>query len=241
MKKLFIIVFFFILVSGLFSQSGGGIGIFVPLSGAFSMSDIKFNDNVPNADRKFLGLKSDAAFEWGVLLQPGYFYGFGNRAGVSVLFDLGYYRDVFAYIITNKNNGASYKESYAFDSINLGLIPKFHFLFLSIGVGGGIKVPLAMEYYTKQINGDGSYSQKYNSSELKSVFSGGIIPYIKVTLDFMFNFNRFSAIAFGIYLNYDFPMHKKLNEFTSLIYSKYDISAIDFGFQIGLYLVGSKE
>lgn len=246
MKCIFLAFIFFIITAVAFSQNGGGVGIFVPLTASFSISDIEYNKNsVPNADKKYYGLKSDAGFEWGVLLQPGYFWGFGNLAGIDVLLDIGYYRNVLSYIGTNKRDNARYRESYAFDTLNIGLIPKFNILFLSIGIGGGIKIPFAADHYIKYLGDNGktigSFKERLDSDRLKSIFSSSVIPYIKITLDFLVNFNKFSAITVGIYANYDFTIHKKLNDYESAIYSKYDLSSFDFGFQIGLYLVGNKN
>ena len=74
MKKLVASLFFMVFVSiNAFAQHGGGVALFVPLTGSFAFADLRGLDN-----SKIDILKSSSSFDFGVLLQPGYFYDFGG-------------------------------------------------------------------------------------------------------------------------------------------------------------------
>ncbi|MCZ9980001.1 hypothetical protein OFR20_00430 [Brachyspira hyodysenteriae] len=93
-SSLFIITFLSI---NAFAQHGGGVALFVPLTGSFAFADVRGLDN-----KKVDILKSSSSFDFGVLLQPGYFYDFGGLLGIDVLADIGYYRSSYKYINSRK-------------------------------------------------------------------------------------------------------------------------------------------
>ena len=221
MKKLAASLFFIIFFStNLFSQHGGGVALFVPLAGSFAFSDIK--DLQGNKLNKLTRLTS---FDFGVLVQPGYFYNFGGKLGFNISADIGYYRNTYKYIDYAEGNLVS----YTFDTLNTGALFKIDILVLSLGIGAGAKIPLAASII------DGSYSARLNSEEIKNSFETAIIPYLKFTVDFKYNLSSFAAIAAGLYFNYDFAMNYKNPN-----YSQYNIHSFDFGIQLGTYLVGTK-
>ena len=220
MKKLIASLFFMVFVSAnAFSQHGGGVALFVPLTGSFAFADLRGLDN-----SKIDILKGSSSFDFGVLLQPGYFYDFGGLLGFDVLADIGYYRSSYKYI----NSQDARIVSYTFDTLNTGAMFRVTFLVLSLGIGAGAKIPLAANLQ------DGDYNAKLNADEIKKSFTSAVIPYLKFTVDFKYNLSSFAAIAAGLYFNYDFAMNYKHPS-----YSRYNIHSFDFGVQIGTYLVGT--
>ncbi|WIH84116.1 hypothetical protein NEI00_02760 [Brachyspira pilosicoli] len=223
MKKLFVLFCaIFLLTSTAFARHGGGAALFVPLTGSFGFTDIRNSDG-----KKIDTLKSSGAFDFGVLLQPGYFYDFSGLIGVDVLADIGYYRSSYNFRDTANNGNLV---SYNFDTLNLGGVARVSILFLSLGIGSGVKLPL-------QANIQNANNKiTYNYDKIKENFYNAYIPYIKFTIDFRYYLNSFSALAAGLYFNYDFNINQKIPN-----YSRYNISSFDFGFQVGLYLVGSSD
>lgn len=219
MKKFIFCILFITVISCSSLFAGGGVGIFVPLGASISQYKVDREGKTTQSDR----LKSDVGFEFGVSFQPGYFFGFGNAVSFALLADLGYYRDTYAYKFRDKTKG-----SLTFDSINVGLYPKINLLFLSIGVGGGVKLPLGGSEKA------GGITSKWTHKNIKDRFVNAYIPYLKVSLDFPIKFGNHFALALGIYFNYDFPMKVK-----SSSPDKETISSFDVGFQVGMYIVGS--
>ena len=75
MKKIVLSLLFLIVSSfSLFAQHGGGVALFVPLTGSFAFADVRGLDG-----SKLNILKTSSAFDFGVLVQPGYFYDFGVK------------------------------------------------------------------------------------------------------------------------------------------------------------------
>ena len=154
----------------------------------------------------------NGSFEFGVYLKPNYYFEFSTLSfGLS--FEVGYQRDAFAY----KNE--QLKGNTTFDSLALGFIPKIDVSFLSIGFGGGVKLPLSGKSYSIDIYSVPSLSQ-YNYNELKENFGSVlIIPYVKVSLDFMLLYN----VGLGIYAAYDIPFMKYPSDNSNIKFSSFDI------------------
>ena len=80
----------------------------------------------------------------------------GNNMGVSALFDMGYHRDVFAF--TSKEDRINFggmkevdvRTSFEFDTLQIGLLPKFRIKNIAIGLGGGVKIPLGANQYGQE-------------------------------------------------------------------------------------------
>lgn len=98
MKKLIIITSILVMSisSGLMAKTGFGLGLIVPLGASFS----SFSGNDAN------NIKSDTGFEFGVHVQPAYYFGF-EYLSFGLGLDLGYNRDVFAFkaVIDEKSRG----------------------------------------------------------------------------------------------------------------------------------------
>ena len=238
MRKI-LIVSFLISLSGLSNLFAAdfepGIGFVVPLGASISTKSQTHN---ANADKNDGVLSGKSGFEFGVGILPGFYKGFDDYMGFSIALDLGYKREVFSYN-EKKLGGSQYKNvatGYYFDTINIGLLPKFNIARFYIGIGGGIKLLLAGNEKTK--NYDENQNQfvdantKYNFDSVKNKFKNPYVPYIKATLDYLFFLDDEIALGIGLYGGYDFGPQIKDDRF-----SKNNLGAFDIGGQISFYFV----
>ena len=242
MRKILIVSF---LISAVVSLNGlsnlfaadfePGIGLVVPLGASISQKSQTHN---ADADKNDGTLSGKSGFEFGVGILPGFYKGFDDYMGFSIALDLGYKREVFSYN-ENKLGGGQYEKvgtSYYFDTINIGLLPKFNIARFYIGIGGGIKLIVSGSEKTK--NYDNNKNQfvdsetKYNFDPVKSKFKNPYIPYIKATFDYLFFFDDEIALGIGLYAGYDFGPQIKDDRF-----SKNNLGAFDIGGQISFYFV----
>ena len=242
MRKILIVSF---LISAVVSLSGlsnlfaadfePGIGLVVPLGASISQKSQTHN---ADADKNDGTLSGKSAFEFGAGILPGFYMGFDDYMGFSIALDLGYKREVFSYN-ENKLGGGQYEKigtSYYFDTINIGLLPKFNIARFYIGIGGGIKLIVSGSEKTK--NYDENKNQfvdsetKYNFDSVKNKFKNPYIPYIKATFDYLFFFDDEIALGIGLYAGYDFGPQIKDDRF-----SKNNLGAFDIGGQISFYFV----
>ncbi|KLI53707.1 hypothetical protein [Brachyspira hyodysenteriae] len=162
--------------------------------------------------------KADAGFEFGIHVIPGYYLGISNIA-LGIGLDIGYQKDVFAFGL----KGEKGRYGASFDSFNLGLLPRIDLAFISIGVGGGFKFPIAGLMYSKESSDSIGQASMYDTKTIYKEFNKPFIPYVKVTLDFILPLN----LTAGIYVAYDIPfMESKTHDFK--------LSSVDLGAQIGI-------
>ena len=129
MKKILLITSMLIITisTNLMAKSGFGVDLSVPLGAGIGF--------IYEDGKESKTLKPDGGFEFGVYLKPNYYFDL-SILSLGIALDIGYQRDVFAYKSDiNKCN-------LTFDSLSVGLMPKIDILFLSIGVGAGVKFPL---------------------------------------------------------------------------------------------------
>ena len=211
MKKLFLIVPLLIMtVSGsLMAKTGFEVNVLIPFG--FSMGTYTGTDA-----SKYK--KADTAFEFGIHVIPGYYFGLSS-VNLGIGLDLGYQKDVFAFSVS----GESQKHGYSFDSFHLGLLPRIDVAFISVGIGGGIKFPIAGLSYTRIDKDSIGNAQMYNTKNIYDNFTNPFIPYVKATLDFILPLN----LTLGIYLSYDIPLMES---------KQYNIklSSVDLGAQVGI-------
>ncbi|WP_157151491.1 outer membrane beta-barrel protein [Brachyspira sp. SAP_772] len=237
MRKLFLLIFsLFLIQSYSIFAADLGIGIVVPLGASISQSSITHKAGV---DTKNGALSTSAGFEWGVGITPGFYKDFEDYLGFSFALDLAYHRDVFAYkeSVATGSTYSTVNTSYNFDTISVGILPKLNIARFFIGLGAGIKIPLALNETTKTYNEQTQQlvdaNNKYNFNDTKNKFDMFVIPYIKLTVDYLFFFNKEAAFGLGIYAGYDFgPSFKADDRF-----SKKSLGAFDIGAQISLYFV----
>ena len=241
MKKIFIaiITIFIIQVQAVFADFNAGIGLYIPLGASIAQSYQDYKLGVNNNDGKLQS--SGAGFEWGVGITPGIYNGFDNYMGFSLSLDLAYHRDVYSY---NESKAAgttgqyqNVKTTYYFDTLNIGILPKFNIKGFFIGLGAGVKIPLAggesTKNYNTQYNQFENVNYYYNLNDIKDKYKILAIPYIKLTLDYLFYFSDETALGIGIYAGYDFGP----NVVNDVRFSKNDFGAVDIGGQVSLYFV----
>ena len=211
MKKLIIIISILImsLSSGLMAKSGFSIGLMVPLGASFS----SFSGNDASH------IKSDVGFEFGIHLQPAYFFDL-SAVSLGLGLDLGYNRDIFAFkaAIDEKSKGG-----LTFDSLMVGILPRIDIAFVSIGVGAGVKIPLAGSSYFRESDG-GYTSHGYDYKKIKENFKNPYIPYVKGVVDFLLPYN----IVLGVYASYDIPLVEYKDPGNNIKMSSFDLGA-EFG------------
>ncbi|MEI0604829.1 hypothetical protein R4K55_11480 [Brachyspira alvinipulli] len=147
----------------------------------------------------------------------------------SVLLDLGYYHD--SYDLRYTINGKRATENYQFDSFLIGGYARFNFSFISLGAGGGVKIPGSATYKLDSYNKYRFY--RFSFGDLSDIFESAVIPYVRFSIDF----SIFNYWMIGVYANYDFPLHFQHNNYISdTIINNNSLSALDIGIQFGYYI-----
>lgn len=106
----------------------------------------------------------------------------------------------------------------------------------SIGIGGGIKLLLVGAYYESEngkhleLTSKNSWYQWLKYGELKKYYlESVVVPYTKLTLDYLFRVHKNININLGLYTVYDFPLKLKQNS----LYIKEYLNGFDFGINVG--------
>ena len=248
--KKYILQFIFVALiasSTAFAQSGLEYGVFVPLGMGISIhqydreyfkSDEEFEKYTTNSATR---RRSSVGFEGGVLFNIGYRLALGKNLSMSFLGEIGYNRDVFSYSLedSNTNSGVMRLKNYqvfSFDNLVIGVLPKFNFGKMSIGLGGGVKIPLygyinsssfnpVLGYVTDEIS-------MIKATKLSDYFETPVIPYIKLVFDSsVYSAENFDLVLSG-YINYDFAINYT-NKTVADFGPKQSLSSIDLGIQLG--------
>ena len=195
---------------------------------AFAKSGFEFHYNAllgvgvgfPNKSFKDVGFKSDFGVDGTGLFQIGYMRQVKEGFGISYLLELGY--NVSSYTISGKLGSDALSEitgvimnypdisatleNYFFN-LQVGLFPKFNFGNFSIGIGGGIKVPISGELTTTinvaAIDYERENTQKLNRTDIADMFNPPIFGYVKTSLAYSYYLTDKIALDFGLYLSYD--------------------------------------
>ena len=185
---------------------------------AFAASGFEFILNVPlglsvglpkiPAEAPKDVIKSGVGFDAGVSAQLGYMIGVTDGLGISILAELGYAHDTFAFSIdseaaTGMAGAPKMNISQSFESIQVGLLPKVNIGAFAIGIGGGVKIPMASSINLKYGDTDAG-SFKLNMNDIGNMYSTALIGYIKGTFDYSIFFTDKIAMNIGLYLGYDF-------------------------------------
>ena len=210
---------------------------------------------IPNKEAKDLGFGTGLSFDADISAQIGYMFQVKEGFGISVLGELGYAWDFYVggygdtSVSSNTTGGAtkySAKEglniSLFYHSFKLGLLPKFNIGFggrhgLAIGIGGGVKIPLAGNMSTTSTSSavnnattiedvQSKVDINLKRKDITDMFSPSVIGYMKVTFDYYLFFTDNIGMNFGLYLAGDFgPKYKdtkvKIND------------SFDIGLQLG--------
>ena len=186
---------------------------------------------------------SKIGFDSGVNVKLGYMFIF-NKWAFSILGDVGYSYDSYKIFSSTTALGRTIDttDSLYIHSFQLGVLPKFNFGAFSLGIGIGVKVPLALTHDYKRIdNVNGSditttHKETLYGNDIDKLLKSEVIPYVKVTFEYSIYFNNNIAFNVGAYLGYDFNINKKNIIYSSILYDTYEskIDTFDIGLQLGL-------
>ena len=210
---------------------------------AFAASGFEFILNVPlglgigipTKSEKDIKWKSGIGFDAGVTAQLGYMFQVKSGFGISVLGELGYAHTTRA--LTQKYEDLGIKTSiyaaYIMDSFQIGLLPKINIGAFAIGIGGGVKIPVAFQLSSKAKIGDTTIKgkEKIDMKVFRDNYSPAIIGYIKGTFNYSIFFTDKLAFNIGLYLGYDMLKTKAMPE----LGEKSEIEGVfDIGVELGL-------
>ena len=210
---------------------------------AFAASGFEFILNVPlglgigipTKSEKDIKWKSGIGFDAGVSAQLGYMFQVKSGFGISVLGELGYAHTTRA--LTQKYEDLGIKTSiyaaYIMDSFQIGLLPKINIGAFAIGIGGGVKLPVAFQLSSKAKIGDTTIKgkEKIDMKVFRDNYSPAIIGYIKGTFNYSIFFTDKLAFNIGLYLGYDMLKTKAMPE----LGEKSEIEGVfDIGVELGL-------
>ncbi|MEI0447712.1 hypothetical protein R4J03_11730 [Brachyspira intermedia] len=176
----------------------------------------------------------------GVNTKLGYMFDLG-KIGITTLFELGYSYDSYGFgsfgesRFLGKVSRQSVDLSLRTHSFQIGIMPQINIENFAIGLGFGLKIPLAAEYEFKRTgsrNNDREIVEnikaKLNRKDIEDTYSRNIIPYLKLSFDYNFFFTEKFAVVVGAYLGYDFGL-PVAGSFQNIRLDSLDITA-----QVGL-------
>ncbi len=193
----------------------------------FAKSGFEFHYNAligvgvsfPTTSMKDMGFKSDIGFDGTGLFQIGYMRQVKEGFGISYLLELGY--NFSSYAISGKPdfnriisdmlgvgnlgipNDISITLDFTFYNIQIGLFPKFNFGNFSIGIGGGIKIPVIGEMSVTATALNIEETRKLSRTDIVDIFNPPIFGYVKTSLAYSFYLTDKVALDVGLYLSYD--------------------------------------
>ena len=196
----------------------------------FAKSGFEFHYNAllgvgvgfPSKSFKDVGFKSDIGFDGTGLFQIGYMRQVKEGFGISYLLELGY--NFSSYTISGKPdfnpiindifglgniignifpNDMSVALDFTFYNIQVGLFPKFNFGNFSIGIGGGIKIPVIGEMSITATAINVEETQKLSRTDIADMFNPPIFGYVKTSLAYSYYITDKIALDVGLYLSYD--------------------------------------
>lgn len=196
----------------------------------FAKSGFEFHYNAllgvgvgfPSKSFKDVGFKSDIGFDGTGLFQIGYMRQVKEGFGISYLLELGY--NFSSYTISGKPdfnpiindvfglgniignifpNDMSVALDFTFYNIQIGLFPKFNFGNFSIGIGGGIKIPVIGEMSVTATAINVEETKKLSRVDIADFFNPPIFGYVKTSLAYSFYLTDKVALDVGLYLSYD--------------------------------------
>lgn len=169
-----------------------------------------------------MGFKNDLGFDGTGLFQIGYMHQVREGFGISYLLELGI--NSSSYTISGKpdfnslindmfglgeilgnifTNDMQVTLDFTFYNIQIGLFPKFNFGNFSIGIGGGIKIPVVGEMSITATAINLEETQKLTRTEIADFFNPPIFGYVKTSLAYSFYLTDKIALDVGLYLGYD--------------------------------------
>ena len=115
---------------------------------------------------------------------------------------------------------------------------KFNIGAFAIGIGGGVKIPMAAQYSYKEKIGDQpeeKTKEKINMKDFRDMYSPAVIGYIKGTFDYSIFFIDNLAFNIGLYLGYDMIKTKAIPASEFQAEQKSEMQGVfDIGIELGL-------
>ncbi|OEJ15311.1 hypothetical protein BFL38_13505 [Brachyspira hampsonii] len=211
MKNIFLIIILILSFSiKIFAESGFVAKLQVPVGLSVCIAD----GLVLGEPLNKLGINT------GVNTKLGYIFDLG-KIGITPLLELGYSYDTYG---ASAFSEAKIQDSILKNSLNLylkthsiqiGVMPEINIENFAIGIGFGVKIPLAAEYeYSRliiQYDGEKKedIKEKLSRKDIENDYSKSPIPYVKLNFDYNFFFTEKFALSLGVYLGYDFGLPLK--------------------------------
>ncbi len=247
MKKYLIILISLILTSNLFCISiTPQFNLIANIGGlkTFTQTDVKPLDSyyMQGYSVFFDTIKGDIKFNASIYSQLGFRIEIEDKITLGEFLEFGYY----PLTINTKYDGKPFPRLYdyrntdkmLFHSIILGIIEKFYFKNFSIGLGGGIIIPISgygISSNPEKIFYSGTeYVENYplvmptknefNHNDIKRMFKTPIAPYIKLTIEYEFlpfkSKNVEIGFILGAYVSYNFGMKYNVSELNKYLPKK---------------------
>ena len=219
-----------------FAASGFEFILNVPfgLSVGFESIDLGMLPNENGVtQRKIEDASPGIGFDIGVAAQLGYMFQVKDGFGISVLGELGYSHDTISgtYGKFEGGEGISFsgiKAIYTLEQFQIGLLPKFNIGAFSIGIGGGVKIPISAKERVKIDDLGLDEKDKFKPAD-------AVQGYVKLTFDYSLFFTDNLAMNFGLYLGYDTPLTATAADasyFTAL-FERVTVHDFNVGLQLG--------
>ena len=188
---------------------------------------------IPNKAAKTIGYEKGGGFDTAITAQIGYMFQVKDGFGISVLGELGYSHDTISgtYSKIEGGDGISFsgiKAIYTLEQFQIGLLPKFNIGAFSIGIGGGVKIPISAKERVKIDSLGIDEKSKFKPAD-------AVQGYIKLTFDYSLFFTDNLAMNFGLYLGYDTPLTATARDasyFTAL-FERVNVHDFNVGLQLG--------
>lgn len=154
--------------------------------------------------------ETDLAINNASYLRLGYMFPTVTSTGVSFSIDLGYNMTVTSSSLETLARSEDISNSgFYIHSLLVGIQPALHIKNFTIGFGGGVKIPITATKYNSTVNIDNeSGSFDFSSSGFTEL---SMVPYIKLSFDYLFFFDTRTAFLLGINLGYDFNLEEDNN------------------------------
>ena len=213
-----------------FAKSGFEFILNVPLQMGIGVAPKYLKDNA--------GANGEVGFSGWITAQIGYMKQMSSNFGISLLAEFGYSHDAIAMSINASSLGLGIELyanrvsfSYSFDSLQVGLLPKFNIGNFAIGIGGGIKIPMKGKLTTIVLNRNNQTD--LGRGDIANIISPAILGYIKASLDYSIFFMDNLAFNIGLILGYDIAKDKSLTiDGDKLYYGIFDIG-VELGLKFG--------
>ncbi len=216
----FVVALIFISAISIFAQNNSGYTRSINIGSSFPV--------VYNKDK----YNFDNTYNIYTTVQAGYLFDFDDRRGVSVMGEVGYNFSAAAniydisgdYPIIGNITGDITAGTYI-HSVIVGVLPAFNINNFSIGIGGGVKIPISGVMSGTLLFEDEIFltgGQEIDDDDIS------MTPYVKFVLDYSLFIDTKTSMVFTFNTGYDFKVGNELYEASP--------EAFHMGFQVGIKL-----